>query len=109
MRRGCFDSRYFATGTEVKLLEEIVSVEFCVTLSVQAEYEVTPDEKRKECGQHLIETYLTPKVRDTYLSIAAQRRSRVVHCIGELSCSLSSSESCSLSLLQDESSKEPPT
>lgn len=30
--------------------------------SAQAEYEVTPDEKRKECGQHLIDSYLNPQV-----------------------------------------------
>lgn len=30
--------------------------------SVQAGYEVAPDEKRKECGQHLIEKYLKPNV-----------------------------------------------
>ena len=29
---------------------------------LQAGYEVAPDEKRKECGQHLIEKYLKPKV-----------------------------------------------
>lgn len=28
----------------------------------QAEYEVTPDEKRKECGQELIDKYFNPKV-----------------------------------------------
>nr|XP_056706923.1 G protein-coupled receptor kinase 6 isoform X1 [Euleptes europaea] len=33
-------------------------------LDALAEYEVTPDEKRKECGQILIETYLTPKSAD---------------------------------------------
>lgn len=32
--------------------------------SVQAGYEVAPDEKRKECGQHLIEKYLKPKVSE---------------------------------------------
>jgi len=26
------------------------------------EYEVAPDEKRKECGQELLDTYLNPKV-----------------------------------------------
>lgn len=30
--------------------------------SLQAGYEVAPDEKRKECGQHLIEKYLKPNV-----------------------------------------------
>uniref|UniRef100_A0A8C3IBV5 G protein-coupled receptor kinase n=1 Tax=Chrysemys picta bellii TaxID=8478 RepID=A0A8C3IBV5_CHRPI len=30
-------------------------------LDAVAEYEVTPDEKRKECGQHLIDSYLNPK------------------------------------------------
>ncbi|XP_053155649.1 G protein-coupled receptor kinase 6 isoform X2 [Hemicordylus capensis] len=33
-------------------------------LDAVADYEVTPDEKRKECGQHLIETFLTPKSAD---------------------------------------------
>lgn len=28
----------------------------------QAEYEVTPDEKRKECGQELLDKYLNLKV-----------------------------------------------
>lgn len=31
-------------------------------LSLQAEYEVTPDEKRKECGQELVNKYFNPKV-----------------------------------------------
>lgn len=30
--------------------------------SFQAEYEVTPDEKRKECGQELLDKYLNLKV-----------------------------------------------
>lgn len=32
----------------------------------QAEYEVTPDEKRKVCGQELLEKYLNPKVLIIY-------------------------------------------
>lgn len=31
-------------------------------VSLQAEYEVTPDEKRKECGQELVDKYFNPKV-----------------------------------------------
>uniref|UniRef100_A0A673NGG8 G protein-coupled receptor kinase n=1 Tax=Sinocyclocheilus rhinocerous TaxID=307959 RepID=A0A673NGG8_9TELE len=31
-------------------------------LDAVAEYEVTPDEKRKECGQELLDKYLNPKV-----------------------------------------------
>ena len=31
-------------------------------LCLQAEYEVTPDEKRKECGQELVSRYFNPKV-----------------------------------------------
>lgn len=30
---------------------------------IQADYEVTPDEKRKECGQEVLDKYLNPKVR----------------------------------------------
>ncbi|XP_074865650.1 G protein-coupled receptor kinase 6 isoform X2 [Carettochelys insculpta] len=33
-------------------------------LDAVAEYEVTPDEKRKECGQHLIDSYLNPHSAD---------------------------------------------
>ncbi|XP_049447327.1 G protein-coupled receptor kinase 6 [Epinephelus fuscoguttatus] len=33
-------------------------------LDAVAEYEVTPDEKRKECGQELIDTYFNPKSED---------------------------------------------
>uniref|UniRef100_A0A8C4FD32 G protein-coupled receptor kinase n=1 Tax=Dicentrarchus labrax TaxID=13489 RepID=A0A8C4FD32_DICLA len=33
-------------------------------LDAVAEYEVTPDEKRKECGQELIDRYLNPKSED---------------------------------------------
>ncbi|KAH0629933.1 hypothetical protein JD844_012425 [Phrynosoma platyrhinos] len=33
-------------------------------LDAVAEYEVTPDEKRKQCGQQLIETYLKPQSVD---------------------------------------------
>ncbi|XP_067233105.1 G protein-coupled receptor kinase 6 isoform X1 [Chanodichthys erythropterus] len=33
-------------------------------LDVVAEYEVTPDEKRKECGQELLDKYLNPKSED---------------------------------------------
>ncbi|XP_028668755.1 G protein-coupled receptor kinase 6 [Erpetoichthys calabaricus] len=36
-------------------------------LDTVADYEVTPDEKRKECGQQLIEKYLNPK-SDEYIS-----------------------------------------
>lgn len=31
-------------------------------VSLQAEYEVTPDEKRRECGQELVNKYFNPKV-----------------------------------------------
>lgn len=31
---------------------------------MQAEYEVAPDEKRRECGQELIDKYFNPKVPD---------------------------------------------
>lgn len=34
----------------------------CCGVSLQAEYEVTPDEKRKECGQELLSKYFNPKV-----------------------------------------------
>uniref|UniRef100_A0A8C2ZEC9 G protein-coupled receptor kinase n=1 Tax=Cyclopterus lumpus TaxID=8103 RepID=A0A8C2ZEC9_CYCLU len=33
-------------------------------LDAVAEYEVTPDEKRKECGQELIDKYFNPKAED---------------------------------------------
>lgn len=36
------------------------AVSCCVSL--QAEYEVTPDEKRRECGQELVNKYFNPKV-----------------------------------------------
>nr|XP_033783525.1 G protein-coupled receptor kinase 6 isoform X2 [Geotrypetes seraphini] len=37
-------------------------------LDAVAEYEVTPDEKRKDCGQHLINTYLNSSCED-YMSL----------------------------------------
>lgn len=39
--------------------------------SLQAGYEVAPDEKRKECGQHLIEKYLKPNVSKSKRVFAA--------------------------------------
>lgn len=38
-----------------------------VCVCLQAEYEVTPDEKRKECGQQLIDKYFNPKVAVAYM------------------------------------------
>ena len=35
---------------------------------LQAEYEVTPDEKRKECGQKLLERFFKPTVANTLLA-----------------------------------------
>lgn len=35
---------------------------FLFFFPLQAEYEVTPDEKRKESGQELIDKYFNPKV-----------------------------------------------
>lgn len=42
--------------------------------SVQAGYEVAPDEKRKECGQHLIEKYLKPHVSKRVVFAACSSR-----------------------------------
>lgn len=42
--------------------------------SVQAGYEVAPDEKRKECGQHLIEKYLKPNVSKRVVFAACNGR-----------------------------------
>lgn len=41
---------------------------------LQAGYEVAPDEKRKECGQHLIEKYLKPKVSKRAVCAACSSR-----------------------------------
>lgn len=41
---------------------------------LQAGYEVAPDEKRKECGQHLIEKYLKPKVSERAVYAACSSR-----------------------------------
>lgn len=42
--------------------------------SLQAGYEVAPDEKRKECGQHLIEKYLKPNVSKRVVFAACKDR-----------------------------------
>ncbi|MEQ2204329.1 hypothetical protein XENOCAPTIV_011512, partial [Xenoophorus captivus] len=36
-----------------------------------AEYEVTPDERRKECGQELIDKYFNPKSEDHVSEVEA--------------------------------------
>ncbi|XP_035194805.1 G protein-coupled receptor kinase 6 isoform X1 [Oxyura jamaicensis] len=41
-------------------------------LDAVAGYEVAPDEKRKECGQHLIEKYLKPKSEDHVPEVPSQ-------------------------------------
>uniref|UniRef100_A0A8V0YDK4 G protein-coupled receptor kinase n=1 Tax=Gallus gallus TaxID=9031 RepID=A0A8V0YDK4_CHICK len=41
-------------------------------LDAVAGYEVAPDEKRKECGQHLIEKYLKPKSEDYVPEVPSQ-------------------------------------
>uniref|UniRef100_A0A8C9WVW3 G protein-coupled receptor kinase n=1 Tax=Sander lucioperca TaxID=283035 RepID=A0A8C9WVW3_SANLU len=38
-------------------------------LDAVAEYEVTPDEKRKECGQELIDKYFNPKVAAAFMDL----------------------------------------
>lgn len=45
--------------------------------SMQAGYEVAPDEKRKECGQHLIEKYLKPNVSKRVVFAACNSRAVV--------------------------------
>lgn len=45
----------------------VAHVVSCVSL--QAEYEVTPDEKRKECGQELIDKYFNSKVAAAFMDI----------------------------------------
>uniref|UniRef100_A0A8C2ZDK5 G protein-coupled receptor kinase n=1 Tax=Cyclopterus lumpus TaxID=8103 RepID=A0A8C2ZDK5_CYCLU len=51
-------------------------------VSLQAEYEVTPDEKRKECGQELIDKYFNPKdhvpeVEEAMVALCAERLQQV--------------------------------
>lgn len=59
-----FDSRKLCLELllqpNVAWLQTLCKLLSCVSL--QAEYEVTQDEKRKECGQELIDKYLNPKV-----------------------------------------------
>ncbi|XP_030069069.1 G protein-coupled receptor kinase 6 isoform X2 [Microcaecilia unicolor] len=43
-------------------------------LDAVAEYEVTPDEKRKDCGHYLIRTYLNPSCED-YISLVPPQMS----------------------------------
>lgn len=52
------------------------------------EYEVTPDEKRKEYGQELLDTYLNPKVSrrvaqgtpKSYISLSISPKSLILVC-----------------------------
>uniref|UniRef100_A0A3P8R8C3 G protein-coupled receptor kinase n=1 Tax=Astatotilapia calliptera TaxID=8154 RepID=A0A3P8R8C3_ASTCA len=49
-------------------------------LDAVADYEVTPDEKRKECGQELIEKYFNPKVlSDVSCQLLCCVFSRLIH------------------------------
>ncbi|XP_048459773.1 G protein-coupled receptor kinase 6 isoform X3 [Rhincodon typus] len=50
-------------------------------LDAMADYEVTPDEKRKECGQCLVDRFLNPKSPDYISEIPSDMRN---HCLQEL-------------------------
>lgn len=52
----------------------------CNSPSFQAEYEVTPDEKRKECGQELLDKYLNTKVQKRI----AQEGPKTLQCVANI-------------------------
>ncbi|KAG9351947.1 hypothetical protein JZ751_023198, partial [Albula glossodonta] len=55
-------------------------------LDAVAEYEVTPDEKRKECGQELIDTYFSPKSEDHVPEIVEEMVSKCAQRLEQEAC-----------------------
>uniref|UniRef100_A0A673N7M1 G protein-coupled receptor kinase n=1 Tax=Sinocyclocheilus rhinocerous TaxID=307959 RepID=A0A673N7M1_9TELE len=55
-------------------------------LDAVAEYEVTPDEKRKECGQELLDKYLNPKSMDYVPEVTEEMVTKCAGCLQQEAC-----------------------